>query len=48
MLVLNGELAVPCDSQSAIARLTIYRGIVYGKPMQVRDVDTRVLCNSVL
>ena len=48
ILVLNGELAVPCDLQSATAGLTTRRGACYGKPATIRDVDLKVSCNFVL
>jgi len=46
--MLDGELAVPCNPQSAIAGSNTHRGISYGKPMPIRDVDGKVLCNCEL
>jgi|GEM_PF-5760476 len=46
--VLNGELAVPCNLQSATAGLNTRRGIPYGKPTTLRGVDIKVLCNFYL
>ena len=45
---LCGELAVPCNLQSATARQNAYRGIWYGRLTTTRSVDTWVLCNDAL
>ena len=45
---LCGELAVPCNLQSATARQNAYRGIWHGRLTATRSVDTWVLCNDAL
>jgi len=46
--VLDGEPAVPCNLQSATAGSNARRGISYGMPTVIRNVDIKVLCNPVL
>ena len=46
--VLCGELAVPCNSQSATARQNAYRGFINGRLTLASDVDVGVSCNSSL
>ena len=46
--VIDGELAVPCNLQSAIARLNTLRGKVYGRQSVTSGVDGKVLCNAEL
>ncbi len=46
--MLDGELAVPCNPQTATAGLNTHGGLSYGKPILIRDVDDKVLCNRVL
>lgn len=46
--MLDGEPAVPYNPQSATAGSNAHRGISYGKPILIRDVDSKVLCNRVL
>ncbi len=45
---LDGELAVPCDLQSATAGSNTHRGIEYGMSMLVWNVDIKVLCNLLV
>ena len=45
--VLCGELAVPCNLQSATARQNAYLGFPYGRLTLARSVDIWVLCNGV-
>ena len=47
LAVLDGELAVPCKLQSAIAVLNTDRGLPYGWSHQTRNVDSKVRCNTV-
>lgn len=46
--VIDGELAVPCNLQSAIARLNTLRGKGYGRQSVTSGVDGKVLCNAEL
>ena len=46
--VIDGELAVPCNLQSAIARLNTLRGKDYGRQSVTSGVDGKVLCNAEL
>ncbi len=46
--MIDGELAVPCDPQSATAGSNAHRGAFYGKPIEIRNVDVKVSYNSVL
>ena len=45
--VLDGELAVPCKLQPAIAVSNTDRGLLYGWSHQARNVDSKVRCNVV-
>ena len=45
--VLDGELAVPCKLQPAIAVSNADRGLLYGWSHQARNVDSKVRCNVV-
>ena len=47
--VLGGEVAVPCNLQSALARLNSYLrlSVLFGLPF-ARSVDDRVLRNGTL
>jgi len=45
---LDGELAVPCELQSAIAVSNAVPGFGYGWPHIARGVDIKVLCNVML
>lgn len=46
--VLDGELAVPCELQSAIAVSNTILGFCYGWLHGARSVDIKVLCNVIL
>lgn len=46
--MLDGELAVPCDLQSATAGSNAHRGASDGMLMQIRSVDSKVLYNFAL
>ncbi len=46
--MLDGELAVPCKLQSAIAVSNTFRGDRYGWPHRARGVDSKVPCNVIL
>ena len=45
--MLDGELAVPCKLQPAIAVSNADRGLTYGWSHQARNVDSKVRCNVV-
>ena len=44
-MMLDGELAVPCDLQAAIAGSNAHRGETNGMQIQIRSVDSKVLYN---
>ena len=46
--MLDGELAVPCDLQSATAGSNAHRGDIYGMQIQIRSVDSKVSYNFAL
>ncbi len=46
--MLDGESAVPCNLQSAIAGSNAHRGDAYGMQMQIRSVDRKVSYNLAL
>ena len=46
--VLDGEPAVPCELQSAIAVSNTILGLCYGWLRSARSVDTKVPCNVIL
>ena len=47
-MMLDGELAVPCKPQSAIAVLNAILGLFYGWLHMARNVDNKVPCNIML
>ena len=48
MAALDGEPAVPCELQSAIAVSNAVRGFSYGRLRHIRGVDSKVPCNCIL
>ena len=46
--MLDGELAVPCKLQSAIAVSNAIPGLRYGWLHKARSVDIKVPCNVIL
>ena len=48
IVVLNGELVVPCNLRSTIAGLTAALDICYGRLHHASDVDNKVLSNENL